>query len=114
VNSTNTNLFPETLEDIVVWTLEHGQVERYLHHLHHNHKQLGRFPLLKTRLRVLDWIVRIRKLDGIVQFEWQRTGSIVSSSREFDSGYYLVRVASIQICTITPTEHNEIRGVTDV
>jgi hypothetical protein len=101
--------FPETREEITVWALEHGQVKRYLHYVQNKHPD--RYPYLALREQVLEWLVRIRTLDGIVQFEWQSTDS-PGRRRESLSGYFRASVASIMICTITPREHAKLVGET--
>jgi hypothetical protein len=98
---------PETREEITVWALEHGQVKRYLHYVQNKHPMHHRYPHLALREQVLEWLERIRPMAGIVQFAWQRT-NLPDSTRDFESGYYRVSVASIVICTITPQEHAKI------
>jgi hypothetical protein len=94
---------PETLEEIVVWKLEHGQVERYL--LYVQKTQPGSWPELymDAHALVVDWLVRIGPLN------------VVTSNRTVvgETDYHMVSVAGIRICTVTRTEHNEIFGVTD-
>jgi hypothetical protein len=108
VSSTNTNLLPDTLEDIVVWALEHASCVRYgyLRHLQsNNEKGFHTVPMLTMGIRgcVLEWLVRIRKL-GVVTSDW------ASPIAERNGYYPVVSVAGIHVCSVTPTEHKEIFG----
>jgi hypothetical protein len=93
---------PETLEDIVVWKLEHAdQVDSYLHHV-----QMTNFPWcsgLTARELVTEWLVRIWPL-GIVTSAQTYSGEL--------SNYHCVSVAGILVCTVDQRDLQEIRGET--
>jgi hypothetical protein len=95
---------PETLEDIVVWKLEHvDQVRSYLYHA-----QMRNSPWSSgkaTREHVHNWLARIAPMPGIVRCS--------RSASMHGKVFAKVRVAGILVCTITRTQHNEIFGVTD-
>jgi hypothetical protein len=98
---------PETLEDIVVWALEHAQVKRYLHHV-----QMTNFACragLTARELVLEWLVRIWPL-GVVTSDYAWSG--IHTYNGEPSDYYRVSVAGIAIGAVTQREYNEIRGET--
>jgi hypothetical protein len=93
---------PETLEEIVVWKLEHVHVERYLYHVQLNNL----CSVSSTRILVLEWLARIHAL-----------GIVTSVQAYIDvklRQYHIVSVAGIQICITTWQERKEIFGVTRV
>jgi hypothetical protein len=93
--------FPETLEEITVWRLEQVDPRGWYLHYVFNHTVYSHSI---ARAQVLNWLVRIRKLGSIVQCT-QLPGR---------KGNWLVRVAGVRVCTVTRTQHNEIRGETRV
>jgi hypothetical protein len=94
--------FPETLEEITVWKLEHVHVESYLYHA-----QLSNLcSASSTRILVIEWLARIHAL-GIVTSDQAYIDAL-------ERQYHTVSVAGIRICIMTSHERKEIFGVTRV
>jgi hypothetical protein len=95
--------FPETLEEITVWAMEHaGDVSiSYFTQLYYSHRLMQH--VVKQQIHA--WIKRIAQLEGAVTNERIPNRSI----NPWDV-YYRVRVAGIEICKLDRDEKNEIFG----
>jgi hypothetical protein len=94
---------PETLEEIVLWKLEHAHVESYLYHLQSNNWHWC--SASSTRILVIEWLVRIHAMGIVTSVQTYRDGEL---ARQF----HTVSVAGIQICIMTWQERDEIFGET--
>jgi hypothetical protein len=88
----NPHEFPETVEEIVVWKLEHDsyQYSQYMHYVQ-DHTVYGRSL---TRILVIEWLHRVAKLKTVV----------TSVQTYVSEAYYLVSVAGILVCVLSEVE----------
>jgi hypothetical protein len=102
---------PETLEDIVVWKLEHASEHNksFLYWLQLQDRLRGSGKA--TRDRVHKWLVRIWPL-GVVTSVYIGNSAVTSDYPSVLHKYYRVSVAGIVICAVAQQEHDEIRGET--
>jgi hypothetical protein len=102
---------PETLEEIVVWRLEHASEHNksFLYWLQLQDRLRGSGKA--TRDRVVKWLVRIRPL-GVVTSVYIDNLAVTSVYPSVLHKYYRVSVAGIVICAVGQQEHDEIFGET--